>query len=130
MILPGIQALLGFQLIAVCSPRFVELAEVDRAIHLAAFVLVAIAVALVMTPAAYHRQVTPESVSVEFVRRSSRLITWALAPLAMAISLDAYVLSRLVLRERWGALLLALFVGALFVGAWFVFPRMARRRLE
>ena len=73
---------------------------------------------------------TPDAVSVEFVRCSSRLISWALAPLAMAISLDAYVLSRLVLRERWGALLLALFVGALFAGAWFVFPRVARRRLD
>jgi hypothetical protein len=61
MVLPGIQALFGFQLIAVFNERFKELTENERLIHFSATVLVTIAIALIMTPAAYlhllHKQV-------------------------------------------------------------------------
>jgi len=60
MVLPGIQALFGFQLIAVFNPAFSEkLHWYEQCLHLTAIGLVAIAVALVMTPAAYHRQAEP-----------------------------------------------------------------------
>ena len=55
MVLPGMQALFGFQLIAVFNERFKELTENERFIHFNATVLVTIAIALIMTPAAYHR---------------------------------------------------------------------------
>jgi hypothetical protein len=55
MVLPGIQALFGFQLIAVFNERFKELAEDEQLIHFSATVLVTIAIGLIMTPAAYHR---------------------------------------------------------------------------
>src|SRR5437016_998681 len=57
MVLPGIQALFGFQLIAVFSPGFAQQLTHDKqCLHLLAITLVALAVAMVMTPAAYHRQ--------------------------------------------------------------------------
>src|SRR5581483_5360333 len=57
MVLPGIQALFGFQLVAVFNTTFWErLTESDRILHLIAMLVVAISVALVMAPAAYHRQ--------------------------------------------------------------------------
>ena len=39
MVLPGVQAVLGFQLVAVTSQRFVPLTPVEQALYLAAFLL-------------------------------------------------------------------------------------------
>jgi Family of unknown function (DUF6328) len=53
--MPGIQAIFGFQLIAVFNVRFRDFTSVEQAVHLAALLLIALAIALIMTPAAYHR---------------------------------------------------------------------------
>ena len=64
MVLPGIQALFGFQLIAVVSPGFAQkLTLAEQRLHLVAIALLAIAVALIMAPAAYHRQRGPQEVT-------------------------------------------------------------------
>src|SRR5439155_12636614 len=55
VVLPGIQALFGFQFVAIFNTSFQELADQEKYLHLAALLLVAIAVALIMAPAAYHR---------------------------------------------------------------------------
>jgi hypothetical protein len=55
MVLPDIQALFGFQLVAVFEPSFFELlSPVEQTLHLLALTLTAIAIAFVMTPAAFH----------------------------------------------------------------------------
>src|SRR3954468_12459477 len=74
MVLPGIQALFGFQLIAVFNQRFVQIPFGHQVAHLAATGLVALAAGLVMTPAAYHRSVDPQGASDRFVRVSTRLL--------------------------------------------------------
>ena len=68
MVLPGVQALFGFQLIAVFSDGFERrLDQNGQSLHLIAIVLVTIAIAIVMTPAAYHRQVEPRRATVAFL---------------------------------------------------------------
>jgi hypothetical protein len=53
MVLPGVQGLFGFQLIAVFNSTFRErLTSTEQIIHLVAIGLVAMSVALVMAPAA------------------------------------------------------------------------------
>ena len=60
MVLPGIQALFGFQLIVVFNPVFYErLSLTERDFHLTAIGLIVISIAMVMAPAAYHRQRDP-----------------------------------------------------------------------
>jgi hypothetical protein len=61
MMLPGIQALFGFQLITVFSPGFGERLEPhEQVVPLVAIALIALAVALIMTPAALHGQESRE----------------------------------------------------------------------
>src|SRR2546423_11488093 len=73
MVLPGIQALFGFQLIAVFNPAFQQkLSGSEQRLHLFAIALVAIAVALIMTPAALHRRKGPYEATDTFVCVSSR----------------------------------------------------------
>src|SRR5262245_25946426 len=68
MVLPGIQALFGFQLIAVFNQGFDEkLSPGEQQLHFIALFLVALSAALVMTPAAIHRQTQQRSVSERFI---------------------------------------------------------------
>ena len=64
-----LQALFGFQLIAVFNAKFWDLSFSDRVVHLVAIGLLAIAIALVMTPAAYHRLALGNTVSQSFIDR-------------------------------------------------------------
>src|SRR5689334_24698194 len=64
MLLPGIQALFGFQLIAVFNSTFGEkLSPLEQQLHLLAIGLVGVAIALILTPAAYHRQMEHVSIT-------------------------------------------------------------------
>ena len=56
MVLPGIQAFFGFQLIAVFNNRFQELTHTEQVFHLIALLLLAVSIALIMTPASYIRK--------------------------------------------------------------------------
>jgi hypothetical protein len=124
MVLPGIQALFGFQLIAVFNPNFTQLlGPGERRLHLLAIVLVAMAIALIMTPAAYHRQTGPKEVTESFIRLSTRLMLWSMLPLCLGICIDFYLIAKIILDGALASLLaLALF--AVFVILWFVLPRV------
>ncbi len=123
MVLPGVQALFGFQLIAVFSdPFFEKLTRNERMLHLASLVMVAIAVALLMAPAAYHRQAEPERVSERFIAYSSRMLMAAMVPLTVALSLDVYLIARTILERAMPAALVGVLVLGTLTGLWFVLP--------
>jgi len=131
MVLPGVQALFGFQLIAVFSDGFERrLGTVEQSLHLAAIVFVTIAIAIVMTPAAYHRQVEPRRATVSFLVLASRLVSGAMLPLAAGLSIDVYLIARVIT----GGPALAAAIGAavflLFVALWFAFPQWRAAQLR
>jgi hypothetical protein len=129
MVLPGFQALFGFQLICVFSPGFVEqLASSEQRLHLLALALVAIAGALVMTPAAYHRQIRPREASSRFFLLGGRLLLWAIVPFMIGIGLDFYLIARVILGARILSGVLAGVLVALFAGLWFGLPRVTAAR--
>src|SRR5205085_492366 len=99
MVLPGIQTLFGFQLIAVFSPRFQGFSKPEQTLHLLALLLVAVAVALIMTPAAYHRIGRRGTLSRRFIDLASRFLTCAMLPLMLAIAIDAFLVSRLIVDD-------------------------------
>lgn len=128
MVLPGIQALLGFQLIAVFNSRFdIDLLPAEQRMHLAAIVLVAVAVLLIMAPAAYHRQAERGQISRYFIELASRLLTLALAPLLLGIVIEIFIVARVILQSAAISLAIAAVLLAAFVGLWFVFPYTRRR---
>jgi hypothetical protein len=128
MVLPGIQALFGFQLIAVFNQGFDQkLSSGEQQLHFAALFLVALAAALVMTPAAIHRQSEQRSVSERFIWLSSRLVLASMFPLALGLSLDVYLIGRVV----FGTPAIGLAFGALLLivlmALWMIVPRRERR---
>jgi Family of unknown function (DUF6328) len=123
MVLPGIQALFGFQLVVVFSQGFSDkLNDTERLLHLIAIALVALAVAIIMTPAALHRRTGSRLVTSRLIEVSARLLLWSMLPLAVGISLEFYLIARVIVGSRW-VLLVALALFGVFMGLWFVLPR-------
>jgi hypothetical protein len=127
MVLPGIQAVFGFQLIAVFNNGFQNLKPVEQLLHLGALLLVAIAIALIMAPASYHRIAEKGIVSRRFVELGSRLLALAMLPLMLGLSMDLFVVSRLILNSLSISIGIAGMALCLFFALWYLFPWMERR---
>ena len=85
-----------------------------------------IAIALIMTPAAYDRIVGEPRVSRRFITLASRLITSAMVPLMLGVALEIYVVSLTVLGDPRLAVGVALAVALLFAALWFALPWLRR----
>ena len=122
VILPGVQALFGFQTIAVFNDRFAELPSYATLCHLIGLGMVIIAVALVMTPAVYYRVVGPAHVTRRMTRRSAWLIRSALAPLACGLALDMFTVIFVATQDLKVSIAGATATFIFLAGLWFAFP--------
>jgi len=129
MVLPGIQALFGFQLVAVFNDRFADIFdEFGQMLHLAALVCVALSCALAMTPAAFHRQNDHGKVSRRLLDISSTFIGAAMIPLMFAISIDVGLVAFVVTESNAASTALGVASAIVFAALWLVFPRLGRSR--
>lgn len=123
MVLPGLQALFGFQLIVVFSERFTELSQFEQDLHFAAITLVVVSIALLMTPAAYHRHQEAYEVTHTYVVVCTRLLLIGMAPLSIALCLDVYLIAQMIVDTVW-ARTVAWSLFAFIFFFWAVFPRV------
>ena len=124
MVLPGIQALLGFQLIACFNEGFAVRLDVGgQRLHLVATLLVTLATGLIMAPAAYHRHAMQQAVTDGFLRLGSRLVSSALLLLALGLSIEIFVVARLVIESISASLAIAAAVLCVLLGLWVALPR-------
>lgn len=130
MVLPGIQALFGFQLITVFNQNFkANLSQAEQVVHLIALLLVATSAVLVVAPAAYHRQ-AQHQISEHFIQLSSHFLAWAMAPLALGTCLDIYLVTRVVLISPWLSLIPTSIIFSLYTWVWFILPRVRAKKIE
>jgi hypothetical protein len=127
VVLPGAQALLGFQFIAMITEQFDALPEATKYVHAASLAAVALSTILLMTPAAYHRLVEKGEDNERFHRLAGRFVLVAMAPLAIGVSGDIYVVVRKVLDSDMLAASLAGAMLLLFLLFWFALPLYVRR---
>ena len=122
VVLPGAQALFGFQLAIVLTQSFEHLPPASIIIHAASLFMVAIAVVLLITPAAYHRIVYDGEDSDDMYRVGSALVTAATVPLALGLAGDVYV----VITKIAASPAVGLAAGGLalifLVGLWHIYP--------
>lgn len=131
MVLPGIQALFGFQLIAVFSERFEKAVDaIGKSLHLAAIIFVVCAIALIMTPAALHRMTDPRTVSERYLNICTRLILAAMAPLATAIVIETWLVANILLERPVIAIGCAAACGAAFIVFWWTLPMTQRKHVR
>ncbi len=128
VILPGAQALLGFQLAIVLSQSFEKLPPAVKSIHGAALLLVGVSIVLLMAPAAYHRLVYAGEDSEGFLRIGSLFVTWSTVPLALGLAADVYVVCTKIFASNVAAAAAGLAVLALLIGLWHALPLALGRR--
>ncbi len=130
MVLPGAQALLGFQFITIMLADFDKLPGSSKLVHLISLLFTAISVTLLMTPAAYHRIVDKGRNSTEFHRFAGRILMLAMVPLAVAIAADFYVVVEKVSGSFAVAASSGVLLLALSLGLWFGWTIYLRRQLD
>lgn len=128
MVLPGAQALMGFQFVTMLMREFDKLPRYAQELHLVSLSLTALTTILLMTPAAYHRIVERGEDTEEFHRFASRMVIAAMAPLAAGLSADYYVFALKVTASPAFASISAVLLLTFFCGLWFGVTMHRRRR--
>ncbi len=126
--LPGAQALLGFQFIAVMKETFGRLPESTKWVHLAELSAIAISTVFLLAPSAWHRIVEGGRDTERVEKVAGRFLLAALFFLGLGLSLDLYVVCVSTLHSQ--SLALAAGAGSLlFVfGLWFGYTIWRRSR--
>lgn len=130
VVLPGAQALLGFQLITMLMEGFDKLPQTSKYIHIISLSLMALSVILLMTPAAYHRIVEAGEDTERFHRVASMFLLVAMIPFPIGICGDLYVVFRKVTESNAIAIAASLVILSFFYGLWFGFTAYRRRQLD
>jgi Family of unknown function (DUF6328) len=129
MVLPGLEALFGFQLIVVFSEAFGDkLSFEEQLVHLVAIILVVLAIALVMAPAALHRQVHQQAVTQRFIRLASKLLLASMLAMALGLCLEVFLVGKVIAASLVVGIVIALALLGLFILLWIVVPRRERAR--
>ncbi len=128
VVLPGAQALFGFQLAIVLTRAFEQLPKVSIVVHAASLFLVALAVILLMAPAPYHRIVYAGENTEDMYRVGSALVTGATLPLGLGLAGDVYV----VIAKISGSFAVGAVTGGLafvlLTGLWYLYPAIMAHR--
>ena len=128
VIIPGAQALLGFQLTVTLTQAFAQLAAVAKIAHACALCCIGLAVILLMAPASVHRIAFSGQDDPAFLRIGSIFVVAAPLPLALGIALDAYVAGGRAFQSGIGALVLAACSLLALLGVWYGYPLWRRAR--
>jgi hypothetical protein len=128
VVIPGGQALLGFQFIATLTKAFSELPLAAQICHAAALCAVAFAVALLMTPAALHRLAFDGSDSARFYRIASPIVVVATVPLAAGIAMDTSIVFWKVTESASFAATAGVAALAVLMLLWIAYPLSQRDR--
>ena len=127
VVLPGVQALLGFQLAGVLTDAFDDLPLSSQVLHFVSLGALALAAMLLIAPAAYHRLVEAGEDTEQFHRVASAFVISAVAPLALGIALDIVIVVRKLTELLPMAVGAGLVAASLFATAWYLVPAWARR---
>ncbi len=119
VVLPGAQALLGFQLIIMWMTAFYKIPQVWKLMHLASLLAVAASTILLILPAAYHRIVEQGDDSEMLHHITAHALLWAMVFLALGICGDFYIVSRMTGLSMLLSTVLATGQLLFFYGAWF-----------
>ena len=121
-IMPGVQVLFAFLLVAPFSRRFPELDRFGTVAYTCTLVTASLAAVVFLTPAPYHR-VRGHRDRDERVRDSVRFQLVGLGLLGLAIVQAVFVIVRFVLDPAVAASLATL-VAAVVVALWYVLPQL------
>jgi hypothetical protein len=123
-VIPGLQVLFAFLLIAPFSSRFAEVDDAGHLLFVVALMAAAVAIVLFLTPTAYHR-IAPDLDRDERIRLSVRLALGGLSFLAVSVASAVVLVARFVFGTSTGTWLGAAVFGLIAL-LWYGLP--IRRR--
>ena len=129
VVLPGAQALLGFQLVTMFMDGFDKLPNSSKYIHMISLGWMTLTIILLMSPAAYHRIAERGEDTPRMHRFAGVLLLAAMVTLPIGICGDVYVVLYKVTSSLPASLGIAIAVLAFFYGTWFGFTTYRRARL-
>ena len=128
VILPGAQALIGFQFVVTMSKTFSQLAPAEQHIHFASLCAVTLSVMLLITPAAVHRMTFGGQDVLRFHQIGSTVVTLALIPLALGIAGDFYLAATRIVESRAISAIAATITLLTLAILWYGVPLLLRSR--
>lgn len=122
VVLPGTQALLGFQLVAAFSFGFSGILLIFKYLHILSLVLVSISVILLLAPAAFHRIAEYGKDSHRLHVLTTKMIIIAMATLGLGLAVDLFVVVSVILQSILIGMVVALVVAFLCAFLWYIYP--------
>ncbi len=130
VVLPGVQALLGFQMIVLLSKSFDELSPAVRLVHLGALLAMALSMTLLIAPAAVHRLTFDGRDEDRMHAIGSILVTLALIPLAAGLCADLFVAMTRLFDGSIVGPVVAVASFAVLIGLWYVLPLLLKPKVR
>jgi MFS family permease len=119
-ILPGVQVLFAFLLMAPFNSRFEKLDHLGRVSYTVALLLTALSAFAFIAPAAFHRLAERADRKAR-LRWAVRLQVSGLTILALAMTTAVFVVARFVFGTTWGGVLAGAVAGAAAL-LWYLVP--------
>jgi hypothetical protein len=123
--LPGVQVLFAFLLAVPFTNGWDKVTDLERDVFFVAFLCALASSLLLIAPSAYHRLRWREGDKERMLRTANGLAIAGTVFLALAMTAVAFLISDLLFKAWWAALVTALTGGAF---AWFWYGLPLRRR--
>jgi len=130
VVLPGTQALLGFQLVAAFSFGFEKIDLMFKYFHILSLILISFSVILLLAPAAFHRIAEHGKDSHRLHKLTSKMIIVAMATLGIGVAVDLFVVVSVILQSTFIGIVVSLVITSLLVFAWYVYPYSKRLKIQ
>ena len=128
MVLPGTQALLGFQIVIFLVQDFDRLPRAIQWAHFGSLLAVTISAMLLITPAAYHRIAEHGEDSEEFHNFAGRIMLAAMFFLGLGLASDFFVVTYKITQSVSLSLGCGVALLLFFYGLWFGYSSWMRAR--
>jgi hypothetical protein len=120
VMLPGAQALLGFQLITFYMEGYMRLPPTLQWVHLVSLLFITVAVIMLIAPAAFHRIADLGEATERSYQFASVMVLWAALPLGLGLSGELYLVlvkaTQNLVMAAIGSLLVLFFSYSLWFG--------------
>lgn len=127
IVLPGTQALLGFQFVAFFNPVFQALSIELKYLHFATLIVTAVCSILLVAPVAFQQIGEDGRTTGRFLRVARRMLNWAMLLLLVAFTANVFLAAKTIQMPLVGTILAT---GVVFVAGgllWYVHPLLRRR---
>ena len=129
VVLPGAQALLGFQLVTMFMDGFDKLSNTLKYVHMISLGLMTLTMIFLMAPAAYHRIAEQGDDTKRLHAAASGFLIGAMITLPLGICGDVYMVFAKVTSSISISVAIALLVLGFFYGIWFGLTSYRRAKL-